>query len=179
VWRIGAERPDTSYFAPFSSTKVRDAAIIGGFAKVAVHGDSVAATWSLSDNVYLFTTDGRRLGAVPFGSRYFRAPSTQPPSPTAAPEEHAAWLASFNYASGVWWVTPQPLAVQYFDLKPGEALDRRWHLLLVPIGSERERIEIRDVEVLTVNSANGIFVVSDPSSREPNRWMFARLAACR
>lgn len=179
VWTVGAERPDTSFFSPFSSTEIRDAAIIGGFVQFAVRGDTVAATWSLSDSVYLFSADGRRLGAVPFGSRYFRTPSTEPPARGAAPQDHLAWLASFNYAGGVWWVTPQLLAVQYFDLLPGEAPDRRWHLLLVPIGSEQGSIEIRDLEVLTVNSANGIFVVADPSSQEPNRWILARLAAGR
>lgn len=99
-------------------TTIRDAAIIGGFVQFAVRNDTVAAIWSLSDSVYLFSGDGRRLGSVPFRSRFFRTPAAEPPGRSAAPEEHVEWLASFNYASGVWWVAPRFLAVKYSDLLP-------------------------------------------------------------
>jgi hypothetical protein len=175
AWRIGAERPDTSFFSPFAETSIRDAAIIGGFVQFAVRNDTIAAIWSLSDSVYLFSGDGRRLGSVPFRSRFFRTPDAEPPGPSAAPQEHVEWLASFNYASGVWWVTPQLLAVKYFDLLPREGMDRRWHLLLVPLDPDESAVEIRNVEVLAVNPLNGDFVFPDTTSLEPNRWIFARL----
>jgi len=175
IWRPSRGEIERSWFQPFVNTPVRDAAIIGGFSRVAVRGDTVAATWSLADSVFLFTRSGERLRALPLSSSFFRLPSDEPPSPAADAIERAAWLGSFDYVAGVWWASAEVLAVRYFELLPDEAMARRWHLILLFPGSGRT-IDVRNSpRLLSVDDATGTFVFSDPGSEEPNRWLMATL----
>lgn len=164
-----------SMFSPFQNTSIPDAAIIGGFARVAAFGDTIAATWSLADTVYLFNPDGERIRAVPLGSKFFKTPQLDPPPASANEIEKAQWLASFNYIGGVGWLNSTTLLVLYFELLPEEALGRRWHVVVLN-GATGESIDIRDTpELLWTDPHSGIAAFRDPQSEEPNRWLIVRM----
>jgi hypothetical protein len=148
---------------------------MGGFSHLAVLGDTVAASWSLADSVFLFSKSGQRLDALPLRSSFFRVPAREQPSSSASASEQAGWLASFDYIAGIWWVSPETLAIRYFELIPDESMARRWHLILFSPGSG-STVDIRNSpRLLTVDAASGTFVFSDPAVEEPNQWLIARL----
>jgi hypothetical protein len=174
-WDMDRETLLNSFFLPFGNTSVPDAAIIGGFARFATRGDTIVATWSVADSLYVFSPAGEALATHPLRSQYFRVPRDEPPGSTADPAEQARWLASFDYLAGVWWPTPDLIVLRYFEMVPEEAMSRRWHLILLRPQSG-ETIDIRNTpRLLAVDSTSGRFVFSDPSSLEPNRWLIAEL----
>lgn len=178
LWSPSTGEVASSFFAPLANTPVRDAGIIGGFVRLASRGDTVAATWSLADSVYLLTTRGERMAVAPLRSRFFRTPAEPPPPRNAPPAEHMRWVASFDYIGGIWWLDPDVVVVQYFELEPGDSpmdMQRRWHLVVLPL-RDGPVLEVRDApELLHVEPRDGSFTFVDPSADAPNRWLSARL----
>jgi hypothetical protein len=169
ILRLTTGQIEKSWFSPFVNSPVRDAAIMGGFSRLAVRGDTVAVAWSLADSVYLFDISGVRLDALPLRSSFFRVPAEQPPSGDAGVDHQQQWLSSFDYIAGIWWASPETLAIRYFELIPEESMARRWHLILFSPGSLRT-IDIRNSpRLLSVDAATGRFVFSDPGTEESNQ----------
>lgn len=177
LWDTQNDRRLRSFFEPFEATPNQTAASVASWTMAAIRGDTVAAIFSVSDSVYLYTIAGDRLVAHPLPSRHFRAVPETAPDPNVDPRQRAQWLGSFDYMSDVHWLSNGDLLILYKRLLPSEALSSEWHMVVM--SPQGEGIyEVREVpRLLAVKSDSGndelIFV--SPDAEVPNQWANASL----
>lgn len=140
-----------------------------GYPSVAVRGDTIIASFSLSDSLSFFTVAGRQLPGVALPFRNFR-PLRRPQPASNSHEERTAWLEEFSRISQVFWSGDGSLYVQYFDLKDTQP---QWRLLRVD-RQGNARFELRDSPRLLAASASDarLYFVT-PGSEVTNRWSIA------
>lgn len=174
VWSVASDTVVRSFFPP-PADYGRTAVIVAGFPRADVRGDTVAAVFSLSDTVYIYTVAGEKIGKIPLPSRTFRRLDSPPPGSGADPGERMAWLHSFDYVAGVHWLSNGGLLIPYFSFLPKSGLTRSWHLLGVT-RSGRGMFEAENIpRLLEVDSrANRLYFIA-PGSKVPNRWAVAKL----
>lgn len=174
LWNLVRNRSAASFFAPFASSPNRTAALVAGWSKFAVRGDTVAAIFATSDTAYFFTTTGAPLGAVRLPFLDFRHGARTLPRDGTDPRVRAQWLSSFDFVADVHWLPDGSLLVPFQNVSPERALERRWHLLRTTRTGERVW-EVRDVpRLIDVAGEDGLYFVR-PGAEAPNQWAVARL----
>lgn len=177
VWDFRHDSVITSFFSPFQSSPNKTAAATADWANASVHGDTIAAVFSVSDSVYFFSREGVRLAAVPLPSARFRRVPARAPDRNLDPLRRAQWFASFDYVSSVNWLSSGDLLVLYESLGPSPDLPRTWHLLLLS-SSGRGIAEVEKAPLLLAVESGPerdslLFVSTD--AEVPDRWTLATL----
>lgn len=161
------------FFAPFAGSPNEAAATVAGFIRFDLRGDTVAATFGVSDTVYVFTADGKRLWQFPLRADSLRRVPHGAPS-AGTQMERFSWLTTFDLVADVHWL-PDGIVVAYQSVLPGTAFERQWHLLTMTRGGQ-PRLEVPRVPpLLTVDPRRGTFYFLDPDGETPDRWIEARL----
>ncbi len=162
-----------SFFNPFGTASSKTAALAAGWVGFDVRNDTVAATFSVSDTLYYFSTEGASLGRLQLPSEQFRVAAGEPDrEATQQPASRAEWLASFDLVDRPRFV-PQGLLVSYQTVVASRALERNHHLILMQTDGLK-LWEVRDTpQLLTIARNRPLFRA--PSSEVPNQWQFARI----
>jgi hypothetical protein len=176
LWDVRSGRVLGSFFSPLRNARNRTVSVVAGWTKASIRGDTVAAIFSTSDTVYLFTTRGREIGKIPIPSRFFRhGPAGGPDRTLTNPGEQARWMSQFDFVEGVHWLPNGSLLVAYQNMRPERALQRQRHLVHMTRAGRR-LFEIRDgPRLLEVDGRSGNVIFVDPGAEVPNRWAIARL----
>lgn len=173
LWDVERQELTASFFSvPAHPARLAGAYEYAGIPNFAVHGDTVAVSFALSDTLYRFTRSGQPLDKLPLPLRTYRR-LTQPPPPPPDERAQVAWLESFSRISQIFATPNGSYLVQFFDRSGAET---RWNLLHVT-RSGQPQFELRDSpRLIGVSPATGQLVFKDPQSLEPNRWVLASFA---
>jgi hypothetical protein len=172
LWNLRANRLAGSFFPVRGTTPGhRFAANTAGLVGAAVHGDTLAATFALSDTVYLFDLAGRRLGTVPLRAEGLRRfdPGMHPPHMDLVSARE--WFGRFSLVSDLYWLRDGSFLVQYQDRV---GVEPQWRLVHVARDGRR-LFESKDTPYLVaVDPADTLWFVR-PGSPTPDAWTSARL----
>lgn len=175
VWDPRTNVVRRSFFAPLPRAPNQAAAMMAGWTRVAVRGDTVAAIFALSDTLYFFDLDGRALETVPLSFSGFRPVPAETPDGGSDPLRRAQWFSTFDYVADVHWLDDGTILAPYQSIQPDRALTRSWHLF----GTNRRGdalFEVRDVpRLLAVDERRGELYFVTPGSETPNQWTVAHL----
>jgi hypothetical protein len=165
--------PLRRFFAPFAGSPNQAAATVAGFTRFALRGDTLAATFGVSDTVYVFTAAGEPVRQFPLLADSLRRVPLRAPS-AGTQMERFSWLTTFDLVADVHWL-PDGIVVAYQSVLPGTAFERQWHLVtMTPAGQPRLEVP-RVPPLLAVDPERGTFYFLDPDSETPDRWIEARL----
>lgn len=176
IWNPSSDTVVRSFFPqPVPGPGLEDAAVVTGHVSVDVRGDTIAAVFSLSDTVYLFTLDGGAVGKVPISFQHFRRLENPAPA-TASRERLFEWLESFSRIANLFWVPDGTFYIQYADKVSGE---QKWRLLRMT-RTGKTLFEIRDTpQLLAIGPEGSRFYFVKPGSLTANIWRIATLAPSR
>jgi len=118
VWNLRRDSVVTSFFdVPPHRSAFDEAYRLSGFASAALLGrDSVAVTFPLVDSLYVYRTDGTRLGAFKIGLAHFR-PLKEPAPRNESPEARIQWRSSYTRISQVFRAPDGAILLQYYNLR--------------------------------------------------------------
>lgn len=172
LWNLRSNRLARSFFAVHPVTDShRFAANTAGLLGVAVHGDTIAAVFALTDSVFLFDLSGRRLETVPLpsiGLRRFDPALRLPRMDLVSARE---WFGRFSLVSDIYWLRDGSFLVQYQDRA---GVEPRWRLLHITRDG-RPLFESRDTPYLVAVDHSDTAWFVKPGSPTPNVWAAARL----
>lgn len=175
LWDLRTRRVRSSFFDPLAAAPNQTAAIIAGWSKASVRGDSVAAIFALSDTIYRFTLDGRPIDKRPIPFAHFRAVPRENPSGAVDPVRRAQFLSSFDYVADVHWLPDGRILVPYQSVLADRALTRAHHLFAMDAAGKR-LFEVQDVpRLLAVVPQSQRLLFISPDAEAPNQWTFAEL----
>jgi len=175
VWNLADGKVIRSFFQPYVRGRAHSrAANISGLVSMDLHGDTIAATFAISDTVYFFDLNGRTLRKVPIPFRHFRPVSERRRLPRLDGDIVAVreWAGTFSFITRVFWLRDGTLLVQYQDRK---GLEPHWRLLGMS-GEGAPLFEaVETPRLLQVNPATGVLYFQKPGSLTPNVWTEATL----
>jgi hypothetical protein len=170
LWNMKTYRIVHSFFpVPPHPERLAQAYRFAGYPSVAMRGDTIATSFSLSDSLSFFSVDGRQLPSLALPFRNFRPIRRAPPN-TDLQRDREIWLEEFSRISQVFWSGDGSFYVQYFDMKDTQP---QWRLLRVD-RQGNARFELQDSPRLLAASASDtrLYFVT-PGSEVPNRWSVA------
>jgi hypothetical protein len=136
LWSLASDTLTGSFFRRSPGTMAyQTASNTAGFVSAAIRGDTIVATFALSDTLFFFDTAGNEIGRQPIPFRYFRRFPYSRPAPDArsGPVGAREWIGSFSLITDVFWLRDGRIIVQYQD-RDGPV--PRWRLLAMrPDGS--------------------------------------------
>jgi hypothetical protein len=170
LWSTTSHRIVRSFFSvPSHSEHLSYPYRFAGYPSFAFHGDTIVASFSLSDTLAFFTQDGRYLANLALPFRHFR-PVRRPPPASPSAEDRKAWLEEFSRISQVFWSGDGSLYVQYFDMKDTQP---QWRLLRVDRQGNIRFELIDSPRLLAASASNARLYFVTPGSEETNRWSVA------
>jgi hypothetical protein len=170
VWSLEADSLVASFFPTPGDSVQQLAARNFGWAGAAVHGDTIAAVFALSDTLYLFDIGGDPLGRVPLPIPGFRPMTELPGAEADDPERLERWLSRYRFVNHVFALADGTFVVQY---ESPEGRESRWNLLGIS-GDGRVRFSLQDTPRLLATHGDEL-IFQSPDSLTPNRWTIARL----
>lgn len=140
------------------------AAINAGIVGMAVQGDTIAATFALSDSIYIFDGNGERLESVGIPITNFR-PATAPPR-GADRDRVREWVDSFTMVTELFWLPDGSFVAQYQDRTD---MLPNWRF----VRFDREGFSIGEVidspRILAGPTTAGHLLLQQPGHLTPNR----------
>jgi hypothetical protein len=176
LWNLASEQVVSSFFSPFEGAVNPHIAHAVGWSSVSLRGDTLAATFSTSDTIYLHTVDGRLVSKIPLPSGYFRNGRVEVPSRRSTdPLEQARVISQIDLVERVDWLHDGTFVVQYQSVVPGTAFERVRHLIHMS-RKGRAIFETREVpRLLAVDQGSSTLYFVDSEAEVPNRWVVSRL----
>ncbi len=143
-----------------------------GWADAAVRGDTVAATFGMSDTLYLFGVDGALRRRIPLPFQSFALPEMPEADERTEPRARNDWMQRLTLVYDLFWLPDGSFLVQTGRQKGAEL---EWGLLhLTPDG---ERLAELPASPRLMAARGDTLYFVDPRSEIPNRWRIARLRA--
>jgi hypothetical protein len=144
-----------------------------GWVGVDRRGDTLAVVSSLSDTVYLMTTQGRMLERIPVPTQSFRRLDPAQPLPDGRGGLAAAraWFGSFSLMSDVFWIG-DTFVVQYQDRTRPQP---DWRLVGMRRDGARTFEAIDTPQLLAADRATRTLWFVSPQSLTPGTWRPGRL----
>jgi len=135
----------------------------------AVRGDTIFAAYGFVDSLYLFSSDGRRLGAVHVSIQGM-AGADDLRRERRTPDEILGWLAQVRRISDVFALASGVILIQTTRVK-----DRDPNWGLVAVGALGEVLfDIAAAPRVLATLGDTVIMVS-PGSDTPDKWTFGRL----
>ena len=172
LWNYRRNEVRRSFFRPWSSYRYKDVASSAGWVQVAIRGDTIAATFSPSDTVYLFGIDGTDLATIPIPSSHFRRPYPLANASEANMQTRNKWLSTFDLVAAVSWAGSDGFLVPYQTFVNGQPV---WKMLGLRRAGDLWFDDPDAPRLLTADSAGEELVFVDPGANVPNRWRVASL----
>jgi len=178
VWSLEEERIEHSFFSPLPESPNLDVSAVVGWARAARRDDTIVATFTTMDTLFLFPEEGEVVRKVPLPpSRLRRVAESEDPGQVTDPRERFEILTRFDYVTELYAGPGGDLLLEYRSLVPHDEAGvewGRWHLL--GISPEGELLfEVRDApRLLGRTEVEGEFVFQDPDSEVPGEWIVAR-----
>jgi len=170
LWDYRRNQVRRSFFRPFSSYRYKDVAATAGWVQAAIRADTIAATFSPSDTVYLFSVDGTSLASIPIPPSHFRKAYPLSNAAEADLQRRREWLSTFDLVAAVSWADTAGFLVPYQSFVNGRPI---WKLLGV---RRTGRLWFDDPDaprLLTADSLGQELVFVEQGAEVPNRWRIA------
>jgi len=175
VWNLANSKVVRSFFQPRVRGRAHEfAASTTGIVSMDVRHDTVAATFAISDTVYVFDLNGRMLRKVPIPFRHFRPVSERRrlPRPEEGMVAAREWVGSFSFITRVFWLRDGTLLVQYQDRV---GIEPHWRLLGMT-AEGAPLFELLDTpRLIQVDPDAGVLYFQKPGSLLPNALSEATL----
>ncbi|MCC6929599.1 MAG: hypothetical protein IT359_11470 [Gemmatimonadaceae bacterium] len=170
-WRVGSDSLSSSFFPAPSVVRGSPALVASsGWANADVRGDTIFATFSMCDTLYLFSKDGRHLGKRPLNLPYFKYHRTDPPTSASSPAELNAWMGDASRVERPYVAQHGTLLVQYFRLgKPGPT----W-MLGIRSAANSVILDAEGTPQLLGVRGDGALLFADTTG-SPSSWRIANL----
>jgi hypothetical protein len=173
LWNLRSGRLVASFLDVHPSTSGQRFAVgTAGLVGAALHGDTIAAVFALSDTVYLFDLAGRRLGAVPIPSTEFRRFDPGMPPPRGGIVEAREWFSRFSLISEIYWRPDGRIIVQYQDRR---GVEPRWSLIEMRLDGRRVFESTGTPRLLASDPRGDTLWFVKERSPAPNEWTAATL----
>jgi hypothetical protein len=174
LYDIVAERLITSFFHPYRNSPKQDISQWGDWAKLSVRHDTVAAVYSTSDTLYLFTTTGNPIAQYPIPFTDFSHGAGPRSGDPRDQRKQLEWIGSFDFLGGVHWLADGDFVILLQRMEPQRALEPRFGLLRMSrtLGRLAEYQGVPRLHDVDRSSENLYF--SDPAVEAPNRWIIGR-----
>lgn len=165
LWDLDSDSLVTSFF-PMPGDSIQNLAGRNfGWVGAAVRGDTIAAVFALTDTVYLFDTQGSRIGRIPLDIPGFRPMTELPGADADDPVRLEQWLSNYLFVNHVFALSDGTFVIQYE--RPGEQ-ESRWSLLRID-SNGRTLFHSRDTPRLFATAGDEL-IFQSPDSLTPNRW---------
>ena len=162
VWNAMSKTIEHSFFSPPRLAHLDDVAGSGEWASAAVRGDTIWAVSQFSDSIFVFATDGSRLGAVPLPL------AAQAKSQTPNGAANAPWSVD-----AVHLLAGGEIVVQLGDKTAMDDPQETRYLVIVGPDGAAQTV-LAGTSVLRV-VADDVLYFEDMSGTEAGRWVAARL----
>lgn len=171
VWNLGSEMIESSFFSVPVPLELSNTALSLGFVGLDRRGDTVFATFSLTDTVYAFNlgeSTPRLIDRTPVPIRGF---SVVPPERdvSASVEARQRWLSRLTPIQAV-HALPSSFLVLFGERRGPENL---WHWTHFARDGA-PLFELRDGGQILTTRGDTVFFL-DPEAMVPNRWRFGVL----
>jgi hypothetical protein len=176
LWNLARDTVARSFFAPPIAGRAHVlAANVGGFVGADVHHDSVAAVFALTDTIYFFRLDGRKLGQLPIPFRHFRplAEGGALPGHNSSVVQAREWVGTYSMVSDVFWLRDGGFLVQYQD-RVGST--PHWRLLRMRADGTPVFEVVGTPLLMAVDPRDDTLYFMKPGSLTAETWSRARLA---
>jgi hypothetical protein len=176
LWSLAHDTMVRSFFSPRIAGRAHElAASVGGFPGADIRHDTIAAVFMLSDTLYFFGLDGRKLRQLPIPFLHFRPlkEGHRLIDNNSTPVERREWLGTFSMVSDVFWLRDGGFLVQYEDRV---GVTPHWRLLRMRRDGTRVFDVIGTPHLLAVDKNDDRLYFTKPASLTANVWACAKLA---
>jgi hypothetical protein len=176
LWNLARDTVVRSFFTPpLAGPAHRLAATVGGFVGTDLRGDTVAAVFAVSDTIYFFGLDGRKLGQRPIPFRHFRRlrEGGAVPGHNASVIQAREWAGTYSMVTDVFWLRDGGFLVQYQD-RVGST--PHWRLLRMRKDGTRVFEIVDSPMLLAVDPRDDTLYLMKPGALTAETWTLARLA---
>jgi hypothetical protein len=169
LWDFRRNRVRQSFFEPWRAYRYKDVASTAGWVRAVVWADTIAATFSPSDTVYLFSIRGEPIANIPIPSSHFRMVHPLADLSGASPQQRREWMSTFDLVAAVYRVG-EGFVVPYQSFIDGRPI---WKLL----GMRRSGALWFDEPAaprLLAGDSRGEFLFVAEGTDIPSHWRTAR-----
>lgn len=173
-WNPGSDSVQASFFtAPVVVHATPMLITSSAWAAAAVLHDTIYATFSLTDTMYLFSSSGTPLTKQPLRLRFFKYHSSDPPATARSPFELRSWMGDASRIERPYAAPNGALFVQYS--RRGDA-GPVWMIGLRDRHFEPQLDDTVGAQLLFVRH-DGRAVFLDPLAQAPNSWKVASVGS--
>jgi hypothetical protein len=176
LWNLASDTLTGDFFRRQPGTRAYEmASNTAGFVSAAMRGDTIVATFALSDTLFFFDTAGNEIGQRPIPFRYFRPfpLSRSAPDARSGPVGAREWIATFSLITDVFWLRDGGFIIQYQD-RDGPV--PRWRLMAMRSDGSR-MFEVMDSPyLLGVDPTDDALYFVRPGSLVQSAWSRGVLA---
>ena len=165
VLHVGSDSIIRSFFTPNLEPQFLPAAVMVSTTRATVWSDTIAAVFALSDSIFFFDTEGRRIAADPVPSRLYQPLQTELPDNRA---ELPEWLNSFSIFTSLHAGPASTLVLQF---RQQGALNLIWYSRSAGLLAEAAGTPFLHF----VDPTDQKLFFADPQSLIPNTWLVGRL----
>jgi hypothetical protein len=176
LWSVTHDTLVRSFFTPRIEGRAHTlAATVAGFVGSDTRNDTVAAVFMLTDTLFFFSLDGRKLGQLPIPFQHFRplGEGGRLIDNNSTMVERREWLGTFSMVSDVFWLRDGGFLVQYQDRV---GLTPHWRLLRMRRNGTRVFDVVGTPQLLAVDRRDDTLYFMKPGSLTANVWSRAKLA---
>lgn len=167
LWNVGSDSVQESFFTAPSVVHATPMLIASSaWAAATVIRDTIYATYSLCDTLYLFSSTGASLGKRSLRLRFFTYHDTDPPATANSPFALRSWMGAASRVERPYAAPNGATFVQYS--KSGVA-GPVWMLALRDRQFEAQLDDTLGAQLLFVRR-DGDAVFVDPVGQAPNAW---------
>jgi len=174
IWDIQSQRVVQSFFTAPVEPKFARASVTLGIVATAVHPDTIAATFALTDTVFLFDYAGHVLERIRIPFRFFHH-IRQPAQLRSGVKARQQWLKAISQVTDLFWLRDGRFVVQYFRSDEG----RQEFGLIGLTRSGDSLFEITNVPRLVAIDDTGespILFFQKPGTEASRTWSIAQFA---
>ena len=172
LWNATTGRVEQSFFKIPVRPDLEMTARFAGHVSVAVHAGRVAAVFALEPTVYVFDMVGNLERQIPIESKGFRPIQKPAPLETGDRETISAWANTLSRVSDVFWLSPDRLVVQYYDLV---GLRLRWGVVGMTVTGQHLFEIMPSTKLMAVDPRTGALWFVAPPGESLNHWLPAHL----
>jgi hypothetical protein len=172
LWDLRRDTTVAAFFVPYVAERNLPAAAAMSWTSAAIRGDTIAATFSLSDTVYLFDRSGREVERIPLPNGRLTSIDDVPTNyrPGDGVAALSRWLSAVDAVRKIEWLADGTFIVEYVS-----GSDETFHSSLLGMTRQGRLIfALEDTPRLLATTPDGKVIFQSPSSDLPNHWSIVR-----
>ncbi len=168
LWDIKHRNLRKDFFpVPSVNPRLEYPTLAFGWASFDTLGDRIAAVFSISDTLYVFSFAGNLKRRIPLRLEHYRPVHSRPPRTAGRTEALERWLESFSQLTSVTILQDSTVLIQYTDRKSGL---QQWRLANISLSGALRFDALHSPKLMSRSADRKRLYFLDPSSATPN-WL--------